>query len=279
MTESSAAITKSSGSNLAFTFALLPKKVRNGMVVYYAFCRVVDDIADDPQNPVDLKLRQLTEWRAEIGRCYARQAQTPLGRDLQKLITDVPSIPRDYFEELINGVEMDLSITRYKTFDELYRYCYRVASVVGLTSIEIFGCTDPKSRPYAIELGQALQLTNILRDIKKDAENDRVYLPAEVLAQFAVTEADLFQARESEGYFKMMDFLSEKAEGYYTRAVENLTPTDKPRLIAAEMMRFVYHDLLVTLRRQHYPSLRKTISLSKARKLQLMCKAWIHSKF
>src|SRR5579859_3320118 len=167
--EQSRAITRKSASNLALAFVLLPKAKREGMSVLYAFCREVDDIADEESQPVEQRRERLAAWREDVRRaCNGDRPELQVNVELQPVIQQY-HLPFSYFDELIKGVEMDLDIKRYADFAELEEYCYRVASIVGLLSIEIFGYTDPACRPYAVYLGKALQLTNILRDVRSDA--------------------------------------------------------------------------------------------------------------
>src|SRR5512142_1687688 len=185
--EVSRSITRKSASNLALAFVLLPKAKRDGMSALYAFCREVDDVADDESRPVEERRQTLAAWRADIARaCANEQPHYPVNQELRPFILR-HRLAFEYFDELIRGVEMDLDIKRYENYADLELYCYRVASVVGLLSIEIFGYTTPACRDYAIYLGKALQLTNILRDVRNDAERDRVYLPLSELARFDIT--------------------------------------------------------------------------------------------
>ncbi len=268
-------ITRESGSNLAFCFAFLPPQRKRGMTVYYAFCRVVDDIADDPATTLQEKKAQLDECRLEIANCYDGRAQTALGKDIQLMLQYFPTIPQDYFEELIKGVEMDLTLHRYKTFKDLEAYCYRVASVVGLTSIEIFGYQDKRTKQYAIDLGMAFQLTNILRDIKKDAANGRIYIPQDELEQFGYPESDLLADKHTPAFLKLARHQYERAEEYYAKAAANLAPVDKRSMLAAESMRAVYHELLVRLEKENFPVFQKDISLGKWRKLWLITRTFL----
>ena len=179
-----------------YSFLVLPAAKREAIIAVWDFCRAVDDAVDEP-GAADPRA-SLEGWRAEIGRCFGGIPQTAQGRNLQPFI-DRFSLPRRPFEDLVDGVEMDLRNARYETFEALYEYCWRVASTVGLICVEIFGYTRPESRDYAVNLGIALQLTNIIRDVRVDLERGRVYLPAEDLRRFAVTEPDLRAGRVTEG--------------------------------------------------------------------------------
>jgi squalene synthase HpnD len=261
----SGAITKSSQSNLALSFAALPQAEREAMSVFYAFCRVVDDVADSTELPLEEKRRQLGQWREEIRRAYLSEPLTPLGRELAQIIRRY-LIPPTPLEEILNGVENDLDTHRFPTFAELDLYCYRVASAVGLVSIEIFGCRHPRTRDYAVALGMAFQLTNIVRDVKKDAGFGRIYLPADELARFGVTEGDIMEARWSEKMRQLFRFQALRARHYYAKAHRLMVPSDRPRLIAAEIMREVYEGLLDQIERRNYEVMGAPVRLSKAAK-------------
>src|SRR5262245_964634 len=184
-------ITRKSASNLALAFVLLPKPKRDGMSALYAFCREVDDVADDESVPLQERRRQLAEWRADLVRACSGQCPSfPVNCELQSIIRQY-RLPFEAFDELLKGVEMDLDIKRYASYEELELYCYRVASVVGLLSIEIFGYRDAACKQYAIYLGKALQFTNILRDVRRDAERGRIYLPLSELTRFRVRPEEI----------------------------------------------------------------------------------------
>jgi squalene synthase HpnD len=264
----SEAITQSSGSNLVLSFAALPPAERRAMSIFYAFCRVVDDVADSTELPVEEKRRQLGEWREEIRRAYQDQPLTPLGRELGQIIRIYLIAPTP-LEEILNGVEMDLAITRYPTFALLDQYCYRVASAVGLVSIDIFGCRHPQSREYAVALGMALQLTNILRDVKKDASFGRIYLPLDELEAFGVSEAEIVEGKWSERMRQLFRFQHHRARHYFAKAHRLIEPSDRPKLIAAEMMRAAYEGLLNEIERRHFDVMRSPVRLSKFAKMRL----------
>ena len=198
--QNSRAITRKSASNLALAFILLPREKRDAMSALYAFCREVDDAADDETVPAEKRRAQLAEWRADVKRaCENQPPQFPVNRELRPVIKRF-HLPFELFDELIKGCEMDLDTKRYEDFGQLELYCHRVASVVGLLSIEIFGYKNPASRDYAIYLGKALQLTNILRDVKSDAARGRIYLPLGELKKFNVGEDEILNSVYSENY-------------------------------------------------------------------------------
>ena len=261
----SEAITQSAKSNLALSFAALPKAERDAMSIFYAFCRVVDDVADSTELPMEEKQRQLGEWRKEIHRAYMGTPLTPLGREMAQIIRTY-LIPPTPLEEILNGMEMDMSILRYPTFAQLDQYCYRVASAVGLVSIDIFGCRHAQTRDYAVALGMAFQLTNILRDVKKDASFGRIYLPLDELAAFDVTEADILEGRWSENRENMRQlfrFQHHRARHYYAKAYRLMVPSDRPKLLAAEIMRENYEELLNKIERRDFDVMTDPVRLSK----------------
>ena len=261
----SEAITQSSKSNLALSFAALPESERRAMSIFYAFCRVVDDVADSTELSVPEKLRQLGEWRNEIRRAYLDKPLTPLGQEMAQIIRTYLIAPTP-LEEILNGMEMDMSIERYPTFELLEQYCYRVASAVGLVSIDIFGCRHARTRDYAVALGMAFQLTNILRDVKKDASFGRIYLPLDELATFGVTETDILEGRWSENMRQLFRFQHHRARHYFAKAHRLMVPSDRPKLIAAEIMREVYEGLLNKIERQNFDVMTHPVKLSKLAK-------------
>src|SRR5260221_7232379 len=250
--QESRTITRRSASNLALAFVLLPKKKRDGMSALYAFCRGVDDIADDERVPSEERRRNLNGWRADIARaCAGENPQFAVNRELQPFIAQ-HKLPFHLFDELIRGVEMDLEINRYETYEDLEQYCYRVASVVGLLSIEIFGYTDPAVREYADALGKALQLTNILRDVRTDAERGRIYLPRTQLTKFGVTEDEILRFKYSERFYALAADMAGHARGFYQKAREILPESERRSMAAAELMGSVYWRLLRKLELQRF---------------------------
>lgn len=276
----SRAITRKSASNLALAFVLLPKPRRDAMSALYAFCREVDDVADEDASPVEERRKQLSEWRADIARACENQApQFVVNRELQPVIRQF-SLPFGLFDELIKGCEMDLDIKRYENFEQLELYCYRVASVVGLLSIEIFGYTNPATREYAISLGKALQLTNILRDVKTDAARGRIYLPESELKKFEVAEGDILQGRYSENFRALAESMAARARKFYSAAHEALPAEDRKFMAAAELMGVVYWRLLKKLERARFDVFGpQPVGLSKPQKLALIFQSWLRFCF
>jgi 15-cis-phytoene synthase len=273
--QQSRTITRKSASNLALAFILLPKAKRDGMSSLYAFCREVDDAADEDSIPVESRREQLAEWRADVRRaCNGQTSEMPVNVELQ-LVIERYHLPFDHFDELIKGVEMDLDINRYADYDELELYCYRVASVVGLLSIEIFGYRDPRCKEYAIYLGKALQLTNILRDVRVDAQRGRIYLPQTELARFKVTPDEILRLEYSERFFELAKSVAARARDFYQRARKALPETDRRSMVAAELMGSVYWRLLGKLETQRFNVFGPTPTrLTKPQKLLLIVRAW-----
>lgn len=270
----SRAITSKSGSNLALAFVLLPREKRDAMSALYAFCRAVDDVADEDSVPPGQRREELAAWRKDIHR--ACENQTPERAILQELQPFIQKfkLPFNLFDELIKGCEMDLEKTRYQTFEELEIYCHRVASVVGLLSINIFGYRNTGSQDYAAHLGKALQLTNILRDVKNDAVRGRIYLPQTELRIFEVTEAEILRGEYSERYLALAASIAERAKNYYRLAQRNLPGEDRKAMVAAELMGSVYWQLLRKLERAKFDVFGAPVKLDKRQKLMLVAKSW-----
>lgn len=258
-----AKITRDSKSNLALAFVALGRERRADITVFYAFCRVVDDIADSAETTAEEKARALTEWRKRLHE--SAPDEPALARDVRGLFAKYAVTP-PMLEEIIDGMEMDLRNTRYRTFEELRVYCYRVASAVGLVSIEIFGYRNPACRDYAIQLGYALQMTNIIRDVGKDWSVGRIYLPEEDMARFGYTEADLHQQKHNDAFVRLMEFEAARAEGFFTQAAALLPREDRRSMIAAEIMASVYRALLSRIKADRFRVFEKEYRLSKVEK-------------
>ncbi|MBI1177678.1 presqualene diphosphate synthase HpnD [bacterium] len=271
-------ITRKSASNLALAFVLLPRERREAMSALYAFCREVDDIADEESRPVAERQAELNRWKDDIRRtCSGGQPELTVNRELQPVIQRY-KLPVDLFLELIRGVEMDLDIKRYETLVDLEEYCYLVASVVGLLSIEIFGYRHSACREYARHLGLALQLTNILRDVRVDAERGRIYLPLEYLRRHGLTEAEILSGRYSANYHSLATELAEVAREHYRKARELLPRQDRRSMLAAELMGAVYWRLLRKLDGQGFNVFGpKPTRLSKPQKIFLIVRTWLRS--
>jgi phytoene synthase len=273
--EESRSITRKSASNLALAFVLLPKAKRQGMTALYAFCREVDDAADEESVPVDQRRERLAAWRADIARaCKGEQPVMGVNQELQPVIA-AHKLPYQLFDELIRGVEMDLEIKRYKTFEHLEEYCYRVASVVGLLSIEIFGYQNAACREYANHLGKALQLTNILRDVRTDAERGRIYLPLSELARFKVEPEEILKFQYTDRFRSLAASVADRARHFYQLAGQTLPQEDRKSMAAAELMGSVYWRLLHKLEASQYDVFGPhPTRLSSGQKLLLIARTW-----
>jgi len=273
--QQSRAITRKSASNLALAFVLLPRAKRDGMSSLYAFCREVDDVADEETVPLEMRRERLAEWRRDVLRaCEGGTPQFAINAELQPVIERY-HLAFEHFDELIKGVEMDLDINRYTDYEQLELYCFRVASVVGLLSIEIFGYTDAACRQYAVYLGKALQLTNILRDVRSDAERGRIYLPLAELARFRIKPEEILRLEYSERFLGLAQNMAEKARHFYQQARQALPEADRRSMVAAELMGSVYWRLLRKLEGQKFNVFGPTPTrLNKGQKLFLIFKAW-----
>jgi phytoene synthase len=268
-------VTKGSGSNFYYAFLFLPKPKREAIYAIYAFCRLSDDLVDEHKAGGD-PAAALTRWRKELDTSFRDNVGYPIivavGQAARRF-----NIPKVYFEELLTGMEMDLTHARYATFEELYAYCYRVASVVGLICIEIFGYTNQRTKAYAEQLGIAFQLTNILRDLAADAKRGRTYLPQDELRQFGYSEDELLAGRYNDAFVELMRFQCERARDYFRAASAALPAEDKRSLLAAEIMRATYYRLLLKIEQQRYNVFQGDIALPKSQKLFLAGGLWLRS--
>jgi len=273
-------LTKKSGSNFYYSFLFLPKKRRDAMYTVYAFCKAVDSAVDEPPRGSDPK-EELRRWRIELDAVYDARPTWPLMISLAHHVRQL-SIPKTYFEELIKGVEMDLGATRYATFDDLSLYCYRVASVVGLICLHVFGPTSAHAQDYAVNLGMAFQLTNILRDLGPDADQGRIYLPQEDLAHFRYTDSDLLARTENRQLHELVAFEASRARRYYAQAqaaLENLPAADRRALTVAEIMRSVYSHILQRIERSDHNVFGPRIRLTASNRLALAAGVWLRARF
>ncbi len=266
-------IAKKSKSSFYYAFKLLPQEKRDAMNTVYAFCRETDDIVDDSKVTVDLKYEKLRKWRIEFEKAFRGHSEYSL---LNKLGTTIAqfNIPLEPFFELIRGMEMDLQKNRYLTFDDLSLYCYRVASTVGLMCIEIFGYKHKSTKEYAVNLGIAFQLTNILRDIKKDAEEGRIYLPQEDLTKFNYPENALIKNTYNSNFKELMEYETQRAKKYFDKANQVLMLDDKPSLFAARAMQHIYGRMLNKIVDADYNVYEKDISVSLLEKIGISIGAW-----
>ncbi len=270
------AITRASKSNLALAFVALPRERRDAITVFYAWCRVIDDIADDPGHPVAERQAALTLWRRALVAQIA--GEPPLAAPVRELIARYRLSLVDFFD-IISGVEMDLAATTYATWDDLRLYCYRVASAVGLISIAIFGCHEAAARDYALSLGLALQLTNILRDVGEDWRNGgRIYLPREDLTRFGYTPDDLAAAHHNDAFLALMHFEAERARAFYAEAIAARPAPDRRALVAAEIMRRIYTGILDRMERDGFRVFDRRYRLNRLEKLAIVAAETIRAK-
>jgi phytoene synthase len=267
---------QAAGSNFYYSFLFLPADQRDAILEVYSFCHEVDDLVDHPRPGSDPQA-ELDGWRADIEALYHGREPS---RRAERLAPHIEcfSLPQQAFLDIVDGVEMDLHQDRYATWDGLRLDCRRVASAVGLLCIEIFGYRNPRSRDYAVELGLALQLTNILRDLKADAKRDRIYLPGEDLERFGVREEELLQGTASERMRELLAFECQRARGLFFRAENVLPPEDRMPLYAAEIMGRIYLRILERIEERDFDVWGPRISLSGLRKAGIAFGIWLKYK-
>ncbi|SRR5579875_115494 len=273
--ERCAQITRRASTNFYYAFMLLPKERREALYAVYAFCRFVDDVADNGAFSAPAEI--LAQWRRELDLVFDGRATRPVSRALAEAVRRF-ALSRGPFEEIITGVETDLTRARYETFEELELYCRRVASAVGLICIEIFGYRNPSTKIYAEKLGIAFQLTNILRDVGEDAARGRIYIPMEDLRRFSVQESEILHGVYSERFVALMEYQASRARQYYSAAEVALAPEDRPCLLAAEAMRLIYAALLDRIVKGRYRVFTQRYTLSLPQKLYLVGRAWAQSR-
>ena len=264
-------------TNFYYSFLVLPSDKRRAIVAVWDFCRAVDDGVDEAGDS-NAAMAEIARWRGELAAAFeGGTPRTSQGLALAPLIRQF-NLPRPAFESLIEGVEMDLGSRRYDTFGDLYEYCIRVASAVGLICLEIFGYGDPRSRQYAIDLGVALQLTNILRDVAEDLRRGRVYIPQEDLRRHACSEEDL--ARETGGGVRapqvkaLLRQQAERAREYYRKAADGLPPADARRLLAAQIMGAIYRGILTRIERSDYDVFSRVVRIPRPQRALIAAATW-----
>ena len=262
-----------SGSSFYYSFRFLPTQRRQAITAFYAFCREVDDVADECQEPAVAQAK-LAWWRSEIDRLYSGAPSHPVTQALQAAV-DVYGLPKEAFLEILDGMEMDATQHRYADFRDLRLYCHRVAGVVGEVAAQIFGYREHATHKYAGLLGLAFQLTNIIRDVGEDARRGRIYLPQDELAQFDVSEAEILQGRETDAFRRLMEFQYQRAEGFYKQALATLPAADRKPQRPGLIMAAIYRALLEEIRRDGFPVLRCRVSLTPLRKLWLAWWTWV----
>jgi phytoene synthase len=262
-----------SGSSFYYAFLFLPAERRRAITALYAFCREVDDVVDETQD-AQLAAAKLAWWRQEVGLLFAGQPQHPVSKALQPALAPF-GITAARLNEVIDGVEMDLTQTRYLDFAGLERYCHHVAGVVGMLAAGIFGYRNARTPEYARALGIACQLTNIIRDVGEDARMNRIYVPIEDLQRFGVSAADVLQARHSEAFVALMAFQAARARDWYARAMAALPDEDRRAQRPGLIMAAIYRTLLEEIERDGFQVLRQRTSLTPLRKLWVAWKTWL----
>jgi len=258
-----------------YSFLVLPARQRRAIVAVWDFCRAVDDAVDEGDDAPVSGADALALWRSELAAVYGEgEPRTSQGRALKPAAAAF-ELPRQLFEDVIDGVAMDLEKTRYATFDDLVEYCRRVASAVGLICVRIFGCRHPGADDYAFNLGVALQLTNILRDIKVDLERGRVYLPLADLSAHGCTVADLSAGVVTEPLRRLLAFECQRARDFYQRAIAARPPEDRSRLIAAEIMRAVYFEILKRIERRDYDVFSTPPRVTRPQQAAIALRQWL----
>jgi phytoene synthase len=269
-------LARATASNFYYSFLLLPRAERRAIKDVYAFCRLLDDIVDEDQtgrNPYN----ELEQWRGEVEAIYQGSPSTEFGEELLVSVQEF-DLPKQSFLDLIDGMEMDLKWHSYQTFTDLREYCYRAASAVGLICIEIFGYESVRTREYAVNLGLALQLTNILRDLKEDTARGRIYIPIEDLERFGYTERELRDNLYNRPFIELMKFEHSRARTYFAKAAGSLPEMDRHSMFAAEIMGTIYKELLDQMPGVQFDVFRNRIAVSKSRRLQIALSIWLKSK-
>lgn len=261
-----------------YSFLVLPAEKRRAIVAVWDFCRAVDDAVDESPLPrpgaPDPAAARLARWRTELAACFeGGQPATPQGRSLVPYIRRF-NLPRDAFEAVLEGIAMDLERSRYPTFEHLREYCYRVASAVGLICLEIFGYHDPVTRQYAVDLGIALQLTNIVRDVPSDLKRGRIYLPADDLWRFEVEEKDLAAGIVTPHITDLLAFQCRRARMYFEKAESELPACDRRSLLAARIMGAIYRGILVRIEHAGYDVFSGKITVPRPRRAMMALSLW-----
>jgi len=268
--------TRGSGSSFYYAFLFLEEDQKRAMMALYAFCREVDDIADEISDEA-IAMQKIGFWREELHRAFNNQAQHPAGIELG-WAKDHFSLDEELFVEILDGMLMDIGGKPILKASDLSLYCYRVAGAVGLLSIEIFGYHSRKARDFATSLGDALQLTNILRDLKSDAEIGRIYLPQEDRIRFKVADQDFKDGNLSEGMAALLQHYAEKAEAAYNNALEQLPEEDRESLRPSLLMASIYYAQFERLKKNNFDSWRHSAHISPLRKIWIAWRAWRHEK-
>ncbi len=262
-----------SGSSFYYSFLFLPPERRRAITALYAFCREVDDVVDECSD-AQIARTKLAWWRMEVGKLFQGAPGHPVTRALQPHVGNF-GMREQQLNEIIDGMEMDLTQTRYLDFAGLERYCYHVAGAVGLLAAGIFGYRNPRTLEYAKNLGTAFQLTNIIRDVGDDARKNRIYLPMDELKRFEVPASDILQAKYSENFRRLMMFQAQRANDFYRRAFEALPAEDRRTQRAGLIMAAIYRATLAEIEQEGFKVLTQRTSLTPLRKLWIAWKTWL----
>lgn len=266
-------ISKRRAKNFYYAFRTLPGPKRRAIYAAYAFCRYCDDVADE-EIPLSEKTRLLSELRQSLAQCRSGRPDGPVFVALHHA-SQAFRVPYEYYETVIDGVELDLSVTRYESFDELYDYCYKVASVIGLICIEITGYTDQRAREYAVDLGVAMQLTNILRDVREDAERERIYIPLSDLRAYGYTEAELKGVAYNEAFRGLMKFEADRARRYFERGRRLFPLLAREARVFPMVLDGIYSAVLDRIEQRGFDVFGERIGLSTSEKLTITAKLWL----
>jgi phytoene synthase len=268
-------------SNFYLGFLFLSERRREALAAVYAFCRHVDDIVDDVDQPEEEARKQLADWRTEIAALYDGRPAHPIAKRLAPYVLEF-DLPKEGFLELINGMEMDLDKKRYKSIEDLEKYLFGAAGSVGLLCVKVFGykhTSEERIREYAIEMGNAMQLTNILRDVGADLEMGRVYLPTADIEEAGSSLEELYQRKHTPAFTHLMEREWERAKSYFNRARNLLDPRDRANMLPADVMARVYEDLLDRIREERYRVFFQKVRVPGWRKVYLAASAWMASRF
>ena len=264
-------------TSFSYSFIVLPAAERRAIGIVWDFCRAVDDAVDEAPDPATAA-REVAKWRDEVGRMFGGEPPlTPQAQQLKPYV-GMFSMSRQPYDDLVDGVEMDLERSRYATFDDLVGYCRRVASAVGVMCIEVFGCRDSRSREYAFNLGLALQLTNIIRDIKADLQQGRIYLPQEDLARFGVSEESLAAGVMTSAIRNLLAHQCQRARHFYAAAVQAMPHEHARKLVAAEIMGAIYFEILQRIERRGYDVFSERVRVPKLQRARIALRIWARSQ-
>lgn len=281
-TEAALAFSTSGSTSFHYSFGFLPKEERAAIKTIYAFARRIDDIVDEnPSSDVAVvseKRTRLAWWRQQIEAIYSGSNDASASVDPLAGVVRRYNLPKQYLLTVIDGCERDLTQRRYETFADLKRYCYSVASIIGLISIEIFGYRHEATRQYAINLGYALQLTNILRDVKTDKDRGYIYIPREDLVRFRYTEEDLLNEIYDERFINLMEFQAKRAREFYHQARALLRPEERMTMVAAQIMDAIYYRLLEKIELSDFRIFTDRVRVSTSHKIMTALRIWLGSK-